>query len=157
MGQEKSCGYLLFRENHESSKYPPFIVTKQSLPGRHALTGRNNSIKSGNQIFGCDFIITVSFTGTHRHPGRKKLFDIKSVLLIKIGKQFVIWVFGYIVFPGEERPHTPDLQQTFTPVHDRQFIHRHQILSQLLKILSVGFLIAFCDTGVIQVDGLFPQ
>ena len=28
MGQEKSCGYLLFRENHESSKYPPFIVTK---------------------------------------------------------------------------------------------------------------------------------
>ena len=28
MGQEESCGYLLFRENHESSKNPPFIVTK---------------------------------------------------------------------------------------------------------------------------------
>ena len=33
MGQEKSCGYLLFRENHESSKKPPFIVTKTKPAG----------------------------------------------------------------------------------------------------------------------------
>ena len=33
MGQEKSCGYLLFRENHESSKNPPFIVTKTKPAG----------------------------------------------------------------------------------------------------------------------------
>ena len=42
MGQEKSCGYLLFRENHESSKNPPFIVTKTKPAKHHALTGRNN-------------------------------------------------------------------------------------------------------------------
>ena len=42
MGQEKSCGYLLFRENHESSKKPPFIVTKTKPAKHHALTGRNN-------------------------------------------------------------------------------------------------------------------
>lgn len=33
MGQEESCGYLLFRENHESSKNPPFIVTKTKPAG----------------------------------------------------------------------------------------------------------------------------
>lgn len=43
MGQEKSCGYLLFRENHESSKYPPFIVTK-TKPARASCFDRQEQL-----------------------------------------------------------------------------------------------------------------
>ena len=40
----------------------------------------------------------------------------------------------WIVFPGEERPHTPDLQQAFSAVHDGQLIHVHEGLTQLLVV-----------------------
>lgn len=64
-------------------------------------------------------------------------------------------MFRNIVLAGEEGAHASDLQQTFPAVHDGQLVHRHQILSQLLKVLAVGFLSAFRDAGVIHVDGLF--
>ena len=74
-----------------------------------------------------------------------------------IRQVFIVRVFRNIVLAGEERPDAPDLQEAFPAVHHGQFVHRHQILSQFLKILSVGFLAAFGDAGVIHVDGLFSE
>ena len=49
MGQEESCGYLLFRENHESSKNPPFIVTKTKPAGASCFDRQEQLYKVWNR------------------------------------------------------------------------------------------------------------
>ena len=110
-----------------------------------------------SQILGADLIIAVQLTGTDRQPCRQEFFNVKGVLFVIIRQIFIVRVLGNIVLVGEKRPDAAYLQKTLAAVHDGQFINGHQILTQLLIILTVGFLGALRDAGIIHVDGLFPQ
>lgn len=74
-----------------------------------------------------------------------------------IRKLFILWVACYVVLIREKWPDSLHLKNTFAVVHHRNLIRTHQVLPQLLKILSMTFLIALGHTGVIEINRLFAK
>lgn len=81
-------------------------------------------------------------------------FDIKGIFLVGIGKALAIRMGSYIVFPGKKGPNTAHLQQTLAAVHHGQLVNAQKILAQLLEILTVTFLVALGDAGVVSLKKL---
>ena len=84
-------------------------------------------------------------------------FHVKSILRTIIRKLFILWVACYIIFVREKWPNTLHLKYAFAVVHHSDLIGTHQVLPQLLKILSMTFLIALGHTGVIEINRLFAK
>ena len=84
-------------------------------------------------------------------------FHIKSILRIIIRKLFILWVACYIIFVREKWPNTLHLKDAFAVVHHRNLIGTHQVLPQLLKILSMTFLISLGHAGVLEINRLFAK
>ena len=58
-------------------------------------------------------------------------FNVKSVFLVEIGKVFVVRVLRYIVFVAEKGAHAAQLQNTFSSVHNCDFVLCHQLFSTM--------------------------
>ena len=57
----------------------------------------------------------------------------------------------------QERTHSSHLQDTFTAVHDRQFVLTFQLFSELLIVHTVAFRLTSVCGGIETVDSFFTQ
>ena len=64
---------------------------------------------------------------------------------------------GNIKLVREERTHSSHLQDTFTAVHDRQFVLRFQLFSELLIVHSVAFRLSTVGRGIETVDSFLTE
>ncbi len=101
--------------------------------------------------------MTELLTGVQRHSRGQEALNVKRIPGVIVREIPIIGVLRNVILAGEERAHTSHLQEAFAAVHDRQLVHRHQVLAQLLKILSVGLLGALGDAGVVQINGFLAQ
>ena len=61
----------------------------------------------------------------------QKLLHIKRVPVICVRSEIVVRMLCDIVFVRQKRPYTPQLQDTFSTIHDCQFVPGHQLPSIL--------------------------
>ena len=90
-------------------------------------------------------------------PAVKKLFNVKEVLLVVVAGQLVIGMLGQVVLIREERPHTPQLQDALSAIHDGQLIPAHEFVTRLLVRCAVAGTVAASVRCVVNVDCLFPK
>ncbi len=84
-------------------------------------------------------------------------FHVKSVFLVEVGKVFVVRVLRYIVLIAEKGAHAAQLQNTFSSVHNCDFVLCHQLLSQFLIIEAMRNLRAAIFGSVETVDCFISQ
>ena len=90
-------------------------------------------------------------------PAVKKLFNVKEVLLVVVAGQLVIGMLGQVVLIREERPHTPQMQDALSAIHDGQLIPAHEFVTRLLVRCAVAGTVAASVRCVVNVDCLFPK
>ena len=59
------------------------------------------------------------------------LLHVKGVFLVCVGQIFIVRVLRDVEFIRKERAHTSKLQDTFSTVHDRDFVLCHKLFATL--------------------------
>lgn len=103
------------------------------------------------------FIYIADLIGLEFQPCGQKCFNIKSVLVIRIGSVLEIGVLGDVVLIRKEWPHTAQLEDTLAAVHNGKLILAHQLFPQFLIVERVGSFPATALSGVVGVDGFLAQ
>ena len=75
------------------------------------------------------FIYIADLIGLEFQPCGQECFNVKSVLLIRVGSVLEIGVLGNVVLVRKERAHTAQLEDTLAAVHDSQLILAHQLFA----------------------------
>ena len=113
-------------------------------------SGRKKTLRLLRSVRGSVyFIYIVDFIGFGFQSGRQELLYVEGVPWICVGCVSVVGVLGDVVLVRQERPHTTQLEDTFSSVHDSQFILAHQFFAQLLIIQGVGGFPPTVFTGVV--------
>ena len=104
------------------------------------------------------FVYVKGFVGLYDcRTGGHIPFNVKSVFLVEVGKVFVVRVLRYIVLIAEKGAHAAQLQNTFSSVHNCDFVLCHQLLSQFLIIEAMRNLRAAIFGSVETVDCFTSQ
>lgn len=77
------------------------------------------------------FVHIVDLVGLELEPGGQERLDVKGVLGVRVGSVWVIGVLGDVVLVREERPHTTQLEDALSAVHDSQFILAHKLFATM--------------------------
>ena len=77
------------------------------------------------------FVHIVDLVGLELEPGGQERLDVKGVLGVRVGGVRVIGVLGDVVLVREERPHTTQLEDALSAVHDSQFILAHKLFATM--------------------------
>lgn len=78
------------------------------------------------------FVYVKGFVGLYDcRTGGHIPFNVKSVFLVEVGKVFVVRVLRYIVLIAEKGAHAAQLQNTFSSVHNCDFVLCHQLFATL--------------------------
>ncbi len=59
------------------------------------------------------------------------LLHVKGVFLVCVGQIFIVRVLRDVEFIRKERAHTSKLQDTFSTVHDRDFVLCHKLFATM--------------------------
>ena len=103
------------------------------------------------------FIYIADLIGLEFQPCGQECFNVKSVLVIRIGSVLEIGVLGNVVLIRKERTHATQLEDALVSVHRRKLILAHQLFPQFLIVERVGGLSATALSGVVGVDGFLTQ
>ena len=133
---------------------------KSELPGvwksNGSKTDINNTDSSETDLI--YFVYVKGFVGLYDcRTGGHIPFNVKSVFLVEVGKVFVVRVLRYIVLIAEKGAHAAQLQNTFSSVHNCDFVLCHQLLSQFLIIEAMRNLRAAIFGSVETVDCFTSQ
>ena len=80
------------------------------------------------------FVYVKGFVGLYDcRTGGHIPFNVKSVFLVEVGKVFVVRVLRYIVLIAEKGAHAAQLQNTFSSVHNCDFVLCHQLFATLSR------------------------
>ena len=78
------------------------------------------------------FVYVKGFVGLYDcRTGGHIPFNVKSVFLVEVGKVYVVRVLRYIVLIAEKGAHAAQLQNTFSSVHNCDFVLCHQLFATL--------------------------
>ena len=77
------------------------------------------------------FIYIADLIGLEFQPCGQECFNIKSVLVIRVGSVLEIGVLGDVVLIRKERTHTTQLEDALVSVHRRKLILAHQLFATL--------------------------
>ena len=78
------------------------------------------------------FVYVKGFVGLYDcRTGGHIPFNVKSVFLVEVGKVFVVRVLRYIVLIAEKVAHAAQLQNTFSSVHNCDFVLCHQLFATM--------------------------
>ena len=78
------------------------------------------------------FVYVKGFVGLYDcRTGGHIPFNVKSVFLVEVGKVFVVRVLRYIVLIAEKGAHAAQLQNTFSSVHNCDFVLCHQLFATM--------------------------
>ena len=98
---------------------PPFGHEESPLFSRRGLS--SSGIHLSDCLVRRDHCIAV-IRSERQLPGQE-LFDIESVLLVRIGSQEIVWVLCQIVFLRKERTDAAQLQDALAAVKHRQLVN----------------------------------
>ena len=73
----------------------------------------------------------VDLVGFWFEPGGQERFNVKGVLIVRIGGVLEIGVPGDVIFIRQKRTDAPQLEDTFSTVHNRKLILAHQFFATL--------------------------
>ena len=77
------------------------------------------------------FIYIADLIGLEFQPCGQECFNVKSVLIVRIGSVLEIWVLGDVVLIRKERPHTAQLEDALAAVHNGKLILAHQLFATM--------------------------
>ena len=103
------------------------------------------------------FIYIADLIGLEFQPCGQECFNVKSVLIIRVGSVLEIGVLGDVVLIRKERTHTAQLEDTLAAIHNSKLILAHQLFPQFLIVERVGGFPATALSGVVGVDGFLAQ
>ena len=103
------------------------------------------------------FIYIADLIGLEFQPCGQECFNVKSVLVIRVGSVLEIGVLGDVVLIRKERTHTAQLEDTLAAIHNSKLILAHQLFPQFLIVERVGSFPATALSGVVGVDGFLAQ
>ena len=103
------------------------------------------------------FIYIADLIGLEFQPCGQECFNVKSVLIIRVGSVLEIGVLGDVVLIRKERTHTAQLENTLAAIHNSKLILAHQLFPQFLIVERVGGFPATALSGVVGVDGFLAQ
>ena len=85
------------------------------------------------------------------HTPVQVFLDVEGVFLIIVSCVLEVRVLGQVILIREERPDTPELQDTLAAVYDGQFIPAHQLLPELLVVCPVAGTVS---PGIGSIKGI---
>ena len=103
------------------------------------------------------FIYIADLIGLEFQPCGQECFNVKSVLVVRVGSVLEIGVLGNVVLIRKERTHTAQLEDTLAAIHNSKLILAHQLFPQFLIVERVGSFPATALSGVVGVDGFLAQ
>jgi len=77
------------------------------------------------------FIDIADLIGLEFQPCGQECFNVKSVLIVRVGSVLKIGVLGNVVLVRKERAHTAQLEDALAAVHDSQLILTHQLFATM--------------------------
>ena len=77
------------------------------------------------------FIYIADLIGLEFQPCGQECFNVKSVLVIRVGSVLEIGVLGDVVLIRKERTHTAQLEDALVSVHRCKLILAHQLFATL--------------------------
>ena len=99
---------------------PPFGYEESPLFSRRGLSS-SSGIQLSGRFIRRDHGVAV-IRAKRQLPGQE-LFDIESVLLVRVGSQEIVRMLRQIVFLRKERADAAQLQDALAAVQNRQFIN----------------------------------
>lgn len=103
------------------------------------------------------FIYFADLIGLEFQPCGQECFNVKSVLIVRVGSVLEIGVLGNVVLIRKERTHTTQLEDTLAAIHNSKLILAHQLFPQFLIVERVGGFPTTALSGVVGVDGFLAQ
>ena len=135
------------------------LCTPMARRGQVRRIDKITPFKSGTKLSAlCVYFIYIAdLIGLEFQPCGQECFNVKSVLVIRIGSVLEIGVLGNVVLIRKERTHATQLEDALVSVHRRKLILAHQLFPQFLIVERVGGLSATALSGVVGVDGFLTQ
>ena len=135
------------------------FVRQWPIRGQVRRIDKITPFKSGTKLSAlCVYFIYIAdLIGLEFQPCGQECFNVKSVLVIRIGSVLEIGVLGNVVLIRKERTHATQLEDALVSVHRRKLILAHQLFPQFLIVERVGGLSATALSGVVGVDGFLTQ
>ena len=77
------------------------------------------------------FIYIADLIGLEFQPCGQECFNVKSVLIIRVGSVLEIGVLGNVVLVRKKRTHTAQLENTLAAIHNSKLILAHQLFATM--------------------------
>ena len=135
------------------------LCTPMARRGQVRRIDKITPFKSGTKLSAlCVYFIYIAdLIGLEFQPCGQECFNVKSVLVIRVGSVLEIGVLGNVVLIRKERTHTAQLEDTLAAIHNSKLILAHQLFPQFLIVERVGGFPATALSGVVGVDGFLAQ
>ena len=135
------------------------LCTPMARRGQVRRIDKITPFKSGTKLSAlCVYFIYIAdLIGLEFQPCGQECFNVKSVLVIRVGSVLEIGVLGNVVLIRKERTHATQLEDALVSVHRRKLILAHQLFPQFLIVERVGGFPATALSGVVGVDGFLAQ
>lgn len=135
------------------------FVRQWPIRGQVRRIDKITPFKSGTKLSAlCVYFIYIAdLIGLEFQPCGQECFNVKSVLIIRVGSVLEIGVLGNVVLVRKKRTHTAQLENTLAAIHNSKLILAHQLFPQLLIVERVGSFTPTALSGVVGVDGFLAQ
>ena len=87
----------------------------------------------------------------------KIFFNIKRILGVVVGGQFIVWMLGQIVLFTQKGAHTAQLQDALSAIQHSKLIAAHKFMAKLLERCAIRRRVTAGIRCVEAVDGLFAK
>lgn len=105
------------------------FVRQWPIRGQVRRIDKITPFKSGTKLSAlCVYFIYIAdLIGLEFQPCGQECFNVKSVLIIRVGSVLEIGVLGNVVLVRKKRTHTAQLENTLAAIHNSKLILAHQL------------------------------
>ena len=109
------------------------LCTPMARRGQVRRIDKITPFKSGTKLSAlCVYFIYIAdLIGLEFQPCGQECFNVKSVLIVRVGSVLKIGVLGDVVLIRKERTHTTQLEDALVSVHRRKLILAHQLFATM--------------------------
>ena len=109
------------------------FVRQWPIRGQVRRIDKITPFKSGTKLSAlCVYFIYIAdLIGLEFQPCGQECFNVKSVLIIRVGSVLEIGVLGNVVLIRKERTHTTQLEDTLAAIHNSKLILAHQLFATM--------------------------
>ena len=124
------------------------LCTPMARRGQVRRIDKITPFKSGTKLSALYvyFIYIADLIGLEFQPCGQECFNVKSVLVIRVGSVLEIGVLGDVVLIRKERPHTTQLEDTLAAIHNSKLILAHQLFATLSSEEFILFAFSYTES-----------